>query len=164
MKSIFKVCLLGLSLIVPSYFVNAQAPSILEDTYITSQELIEAEVVRVKRSERILVVRGLNQGKVREFYVPEDAEITVRGQKARFNDMRRGDSILVTMSPRTERIVIARIKVPETDISLDERRQEPVAEELPAALPQTASQWYGILFLGLFAGISAAFIRFKRLI
>ncbi|MDT0581524.1 hypothetical protein [Brumicola blandensis] len=163
MKKLLTICVLGVCLMSPFSDVKAQ-DSILEDSYITTQEFFEAEVMRVKRADRVVVVRGANKGDIREFFVPEGAEITIKGKKARLRDIRKGDVMLITMSPKTERITIAKIRVPETEMTLTERREAPVEEVLPAVLPQTASSWYSILFLGGFAAFLATVLRIRKVV
>lgn len=142
--------------------VLAQDNSILEDSYIITQEFVEAEVMRIKKSERVLVVKGANQGKIREFYVPDGAVITIKGKDAKFKDIRRGDQLMVSMVPMQTKVQVARIAIPSTDMSLEDREANPVDEALPAVLPQTASAWYAILGLGIVAMFAGTFMRKAR--
>ena len=137
--------------------------SILVDGYIISQEFIEAEVVRVSPQERKLTVRGEKRGQTRQFTVPEGTRITVRGREARLRDVRRGDMVLLAMKPQTDEIVISRVQIPETPVSLETRRANPiVAQVTPSVLPKTASAWPTVLAAGLLALFGAGALRTLR--
>lgn len=150
------------TLLTLSSGVYAQDDSILEDSYITTQAFVKAEVMRIKKAERIVVVKGANQGKVREFYVPENTLITIRDKEAKFKDIRRGDEILISMVPKQTKVQIAQIRVPQTMVSLEDRQANPVDENLPAVLPQTATAWYSILGVGFMSMFLATFIRLRK--
>lgn len=137
--------------------------SILVDKYIISQEFIEAEVVRVSSQDRTITVRGAKRGQTRRFSVPEDTRITVDGKEARLRDIRRGDMVMLATKRKAEEVVVARIRVPETDKSLEQRRANPVvAESKPAMLPKTASNQPMFLLFGLLALLAATGLRLSR--
>ena len=69
---------------------------------------------------------------------------------------------MISMKPRMDEIIISRVKVPQTDISLSERQANPVDDSLPAALPQTASSWYSLLVTGMLALLVAGALRARR--
>lgn len=135
--------------------------SLRSDQYILSQEFIEAEVVRVHPPDRKLTVRGANQGHTRTFNIPEGTRITIAGREARLRDLRRGDTVMLAMKPTVEDVVIARVRVPETPKTLEERRAEPVqvAQALPAELPRTASRLPALLLVGALAVAGAMWLR-----
>lgn len=164
-----RVTLLGLFLFMIAVPAGAQEPandSILVDEYIVKQNFVEAEIVKVNPRNRTMTVRGERRGATRQFTVPEGARITVQGRQARLRDLRRGDRVLLTMSPTTEPVVVARVQVPETNASLEQRRENPPAEEpavvaevRPTMLPSTASHWPLILLVGLLSAAGAASLR-----
>lgn len=160
MKTKILLASLCMLLILPST-ASSQEENILVDEYIISQEFIDAEVVRIKRQARKLIVRGKNQGKVREFYVPEGTEITIRGKLAKFKDIRRGDTILISMTPQVDEVIISLVRIPETPITLAERQANPVVETLPASLPKTASFMPAILVVGVLFMLGAMGLRFR---
>lgn len=144
-----------------SAIVQAQeSDSILDDGYITSQDFVEATVVRVRSNARILTVRGEKRGQTREFSVPEGTRISVNGREARLRDIRRGDNVMIAMRPRQDDVVVVQLRVPESDRTLEERRAEPVAAEvLPTTLPKTASPWPSVLVVGVLALFGASMLR-----
>ncbi len=146
--------------IVPAAIHAQESDSILVDEYITSQEFVEATVVNVRSKARTLTVRGEKRGQTRQFVVPEGTRISVNGRDARLRDIRRGDNVLVAMRPRQDEVVVAQLRVPETARTLEERRAEPVAEEvMPTTLPKTASPWPSILTVGMLALFGAGLLR-----
>ena len=138
--------------------------SILANEYIISQEFVEAEVIKVRPSARTITVRGEKRGQTRQFSVPEGTRITVNGRDARLRDIRKGDAILLAMKPTIEDVAVARIRVPKTDKTLEQRRANPIvaAESTPAMLPKTASNQPAILLFGVFALLAAAGLRASR--
>lgn len=136
-----------------------QNSSILNDKFITSQESIEATVVRVQPRNRTITVRGKNNGDERQFVVPEGVRLTVNGKEARIRDIRRGDNIVLTMKKKEERVVVDRVRIPKAPQSLAERRASPVYEAVPAMLPKTASSMPALILLGVFSLIGAAVVR-----
>lgn len=155
--------ILTLLLIGGAVTANAQQEGISSDEYILSQEFVEAEVVRVYPPARTITVRGTNRGETRQFVIPEGARITIRGRQARLRDIRRGDIVMLAMTPKSERIVVERIRVPVTDKSLDQRRAEPApAAAMPTALPKTASLLPALFGSGCLALVGAALLRHRR--
>ena len=152
----------SLTLLASPLTVSAQDDSILFDEYIISQEFVEAEVRRIKRAERKLVVRGTKRGQVREFFVPEGTEITIKGKTSNFRDIRKGDYVMVSMQPQANEVIIGRLMVPKTDMSVMDRQTNPVDDALPATLPQTASSWYSVLLAGFVALLGAGVLRTRR--
>ena len=138
--------------------------SILNDEYTLTQKFIEAEVVRVSPLARTITLRGEKRGETRMFPVPEGTRISVNGREARLRDIRKGDSVLLAMKPTGQQATIARLSVPKTDKTLEQRRANPIvaAEIKPAVLPKTASNQPLILLFGLFALFTAAGIRAVR--
>ena len=159
-----KALALAATLAVSPTLALAQAgDSILVDEYIISQDFIEAEVVRVRPHARTLTVRGEKRGQTRQFAVPEGTRISVNGRDARLRDIRVGDSVLLAMTPRSEKVVVAQLRVPSTPQTLEQRRASPiVTETLPAQLPKTASPWPGVLAAGLLALLGAGLLRLSR--
>jgi len=136
--------------------------SILVDEYIVSQEFIEATVVRVRPHARTITVRGEKRGQTRQFTVPEGTRISVNGRDARLRDIRVGDSVLLAMTPTSDKVVISRLRVPNTPQTLEQRRANPIVQDLPAQLPKTASPWPSTLAVGLLALLAAGFLRLRR--
>lgn len=137
--------------------------SILSDEYITTQEFIEAEVVQVRPVSRTLTVRGEKRGQTRQFTVPVGTRISVNGRDAYLRDIRKGDKVLLAMTPQQEKVVVARLRVPQSDQTLEQRRADPiVAEATPATLPKTASQWPTVLAFGLLALLGASALRLRN--
>lgn len=137
--------------------------SILNNEFIISQEFIEGDVVRVKPIARTITVRGEKRGKTRQFTIPEGTRVTVNGRDATLRDIRKGDSILFAMKPVADDVVVARLRVPKTDRTLEQRRANPiVAAATPAMLPKTASVWPAVLALGIFTLFGAGLLRIRR--
>lgn len=165
----------ALACLAPSLSFAQQDDSILVDAFITTQEFVEAEVTRVNVGSRTITVRGAAQGQTRTFSVPDDTRISVNGRNARLRDIRRGDEVRLALRPRTNEVVIERIQVPDTSITLETRQatpigQEPaaqqsvavVAEVRPTVLPKTASTLPLALVLGMVALLSASILRIRR--
>lgn len=162
----------ALACLAPSLSLAQQDDSILVDAFITTQEFVDAEVVRVNPASRTITVRGASRGQTRTFSVPEGSRISVNGRDARLRDILRGDEVRLTVRPRTEEVVIERIRVPATSISLETRQATPispappvqettplVAEARPTVLPKTASTLPLILLLGIAALLAASLLR-----
>ncbi len=149
---------------VPSLASAQNDDSILIDEYIITQEYIDAEVIKVSPSARTITVRGDKRGQTRRFSVPEGTRISVNGREARLRDIRKGDSVLLAMKPKAEDVVIAQLRVPKSDKTLEQRRANPIvaAESTPAMLPKTASNQPMILLFGIFALLTAAGLRAAR--
>lgn len=155
---------------IPTLAVAQQDDSILVDAFITTQEFVDAEVLRISSGDRTVTVRGATRGQTRTFSVPEGARISVNGRDARLRDIRRGDEVRITVRPRTEEVVIEQIRVPNSSISLETRQANPapqqsapaVAEVRPLVLPKTASYLPSVLMTGLFALLAALMIRGYR--
>lgn len=137
--------------------------SILSDSHIVKQSFVEAEVVRVKPGERTITVRGEKRGETRQFFVPEDVRISVNGKQARLRDIRRGDIVLATFGQQAQRVVVEQIRMPDSPVTLEQRRTTPVvAQVAPAVLPSTASFLPAILLFGLVSLGGAAALRRLR--
>ena len=137
--------------------------SILSDAHITKQDYVEAEVIYVKPKSRTITVKGEKRGETRQFSVPENVRISVNGQQARLRDIRRGDSVLVTFAKRSQKIIVNQIRMPDSAVTLAERRANPiVAQATPAVLPSTASFLPAVLLFGLVSLGGAATIRRLR--
>lgn len=136
--------------------------SILSDTHIVSQRYVEAEVIRVRSSDRTITVKGETRGQTRQFTVPEGARISVDGENARLRDLRRGDKIRLSFVRRDSNVVVDQIRMPQSSVSLAQRRAEAppvVAEAKPSVLPSTASPLPAVLLVGLVLLASAALVR-----
>ena len=165
----------ALACLAPSVTLAQQDDSILVDSFITTQEFVDAEVTRVNPASRTITVRGATRGQTRTFSVPEDTRISVNGRNARLRDIRRGDEVRLAVRPRRNEVVIERIQVPDTSISLETRQATPVgqdpaaqqttplvAEVRPTVLPKTASTLPLVLVLGIVALLSASILRTRR--
>ena len=97
--------------------------SILDDEYIVDKDFIEAEILEVAPDVRTVTVRGTDRNKVREFQVPKDTIITIDGEDAKLSHLRESDIVLLAIDPRVDKITITRIKVPDTNIGLDQRAE-----------------------------------------
>jgi len=154
-----------LTMAIAAFFLTANVhaqdeDSILVDGYITSQDFVEATVVRVRSNARTLTVKGQKRGETRQFTVPEGTRISVNGRDARLRDIRRGDNVMIAMRPRQDDVVVVQLRVPESDQTLEERRAEPVAAEvMPTTLPKTASPWPSVLVVGMLALFGAGMLR-----
>ena len=151
-------------LTVPLVAIAQEDDGILVDEYIISQEFVEAEVVEIKPIARTITVRGKNRGQTRQFNVPQGTRISVNGRQARLRDIRKGDSVMVAMTPKAAEVVVAQLRVPRSDRTLEQRRANPIvaADARPAMLPKTASNQPAILLFGMFALLAAAGLRFAR--
>lgn len=143
---------------------NAQQDdSILSDTYITKQEFVEAEVLNVRPIARTITVRGENRGESRQFTIPEGTRITIQGREARLRDIQRGDRVMLAFRPQQEQVVITRMRVPETDQPVEQRRAAPtVVQTTPTVLPKTASTWPEVFAIGLVLLLGAGVLRVMR--
>ncbi len=66
------------------------------------------------------------------------------------------------MKPQEEQVVISRVRIPETDLRIEERRASPpppVAAAMPAVLPKTASWWLVVLLVGLLCTGAAGLLQ-----
>lgn len=158
------ICALALvALTVPAIAQAQDKDSILVDEYIVSQEFIEAEVIKVATSSRTITVRDEKYGETRSFPVPEGTRISVNGREARLRDIRKGDSVMLVMQPTSEKVVVAQLRVPKTDRTLEQRRAETmVAEAAPMVLPKTASNINWVFLLGLMTLMAAGALRLVR--
>lgn len=148
---------------LPILALAQQDDSILVDKHIISQEVVEAEVLRVNLKKQTLTVRGATRGETREFPVPAGTRITVNGRDAKLRDIRRGDNVLLAMEPQAEEVVIARLQVPKSPTTVEERRATPVvAQATPTMLPKTASNLPAVLLIGFMAIFGAGLLRAKR--
>ena len=163
MHSFLKVTL-AISGLLLSMAVSAQVKeTILSDSYVTSQEFVEAEVLRVQPKSRTITVKGVKNGDTRQFSVAEGTRITIQGKPAMLRDVRRGDKVLLAMTPQSDKVVISRVRIPETAKSVETRRAEPVVVEVaPTVLPKTASAWPTVLVVGLLCLGVASFSRKLR--
>lgn len=164
MKSLSVLASVAIIFAIPS-FTSAQVDdSILADDYIITQEFIEAKVVNIKPVSRTITVRGEKRGETRQFSIPKGTRISINGREARLLDIRKGDTVLLAMTPSAEEVVIAQLRVPKTDRTIEERRANPtvVTESTPAMLPKTASNLPTILLLGVLALFAAAGLRAAR--
>lgn len=164
MKKILSVLTVVTAFAMTAQAVAQQDDSIRSDRYIVSQEFVEAEVIRVKPIERTITVKGELRGETRKFTVPEGTKITVNGKEARLRHLRTGDTIRVSFAERAEKVVVNRIRLPDTDISMSVRRvaADPLDREaVPAMLPKTASFFPAILILGLMSFAGA--VTFRRM-
>ena len=165
----------ALACLAPSLSFAQQGDSILVDAFITTQEYVDAEVTRVNPGSRTITVRGAAQGQTRTFSVPEGTRISVNGRNARLRDIRRGDEVRLAVRPSSNEVVIERIQVPNTGITLETRQATPigqdpatqqvaaaVAEVRPTVLPKTASTLPLVLVLGMVALLSASLLRARR--
>ena len=144
--------------------VSAQTDdSILSDSHIIQQDFVEAEVIRVKPKARTITVKGEKRGETRQFSVPENVRISVNGREARLRDIRRGDNILVTFAKRSQNVIVDRIRLPDSAVTLAERRANPIiAQATPAVLPSTASFLPAVFLFGLVSLAAAAITRRLR--
>ena len=162
-KLIYVTTALFLFCIAQSTTALAQTNSgISSDAHIVNQDFVEAEVLFVKPNKRTITVKGEQKGQIREFTVPEGVRVTVNGKEARLRDLRRGDNIMIKFAQSTDKVVVDRIRVPTTPITLVQRRANPVVEAQPAMLPSTASILPAFLLLGLVSLAGAALIRRNR--
>lgn len=148
----------------PDAAVAQADDSILSDSYITQQSFVEAEVISVNLAKRTVTVKGEKRGETRKFVVPENTRIRIDGERARLRDLRLGDNIMLTFVNREEQVTVAEIRMPDPDVPLEARREEPqtVAQVLPAMLPKTASFWPIVLIGGVLALFTAAAVRRMR--
>ena len=137
--------------------------SILSDSHIVSKDFVQAEIIRVRPIERTITVRGEKRRQTRQFTVPEGVRISLNGKEASLRDLRRGDNITVKFAQAPDQVVVEQIGVPNSPVTLVQRRANPVvAEAQPAALPSTASYLPATLLLGLIALGGASLIRRLR--
>lgn len=137
--------------------------SILSDSHIVNQDFVEAEILRVSPRERTITVKGEKRGQTRQFTVPEGVRISLNGKEARLKDLRRGDNVMVRFAQSPDKVVVDQIRVPNSPVTLVQRRANPVvAEAQPALLPSTASFLPAILLLGLISLGGASLMRRLR--
>ncbi len=153
---------LFLFLAAPSTAFAQAGDSILSDAHIVSQDFVEAEVLFVTPKTRSVTVKGEQRGQTRQFAVPEGVRVTVNGKEARLVDLRRGDNIMIKFAQRADQVVVDRIRVPASPVTLVKRRANPVVEAQPTVLPSTASLLPAFLLIGLVSFAGASLIRRNR--
>lgn len=122
-------------------------------------DVIEGEITRIDRAQRTITVRDDRDRQLKRFTIPEGTRVTVKGRTAELRDLRRGDGIVLSFRTTAPGPVVTRLQIPETPVSLEQRRAEPVAvETMPTALPKTAGVWplvwlFGLAALGAGAGL-----------
>lgn len=161
-KLIYVTTTLFLFLAAPLTAFAQTGDSILSDAHIVSQDFIEAEVLFVTPKTRSVTVKGEKRGQTRQFAVPEGVPVTVNGKQARLVDLRRGDTIMIRFVQGADQVVVDRIRVPESPVTLVQRRANPVVEAQPATLPSTASILPAVFLVGLAALAGASLIRRTR--
>lgn len=148
-----------LAIAIPA--VAQQIDSAPSSTKVISQEFVEADIVQVNRAKRTITVKVEPHGEKRQYKVSEGAKITIKGKEARLRHLRPGDNIRISFAEREEKVLVSRIRLPNTDFPLSVRRvaAEP-SDRQPtlAMLPKTASVFPAMLILGLLsiAGAIAA--------
>ncbi|MEL7187128.1 MAG: hypothetical protein AAFN50_11950, partial [Pseudomonadota bacterium] len=147
----FKIWIVLAALGLPGIALSQANDSILNDSYIISEEFVEGQVTQVRPRAGTITIRGANRGDQRQFAIPENARVTVNGREARLRDIRRGDTVSVSIVRRGQRVIVDQLRVPQSDATLEERRENPIVAtaSLPTTLPKTASNQMLWQFSGL---------------
>lgn len=100
-----------------------------EFEYSSTNNFVVGEIVELKPNARKVIVKNSETGNKHEYQVADEVFITVKGQKARFKNLRVGDRMLFLHGPIERKKVITRIKVPETDLPLSKRDNQDEDED-----------------------------------
>lgn len=152
-----------LLVVIPAGYAQEEG----EDEYLGTITFIEqtfedGKIARVHKDRRSLEIRGKN-GKVREFSVPQSANITIRGKEARFSDLRRGDTLTLMFAPKEKDFVITRVRNPDAVKSIAERRADNNTAVSVNVLPKTAGLLPMMLLIAMGFFVAALAARYFRL-